>query len=344
MAVLGLVEAFVLAGRLDDKLLGAAELALTRGARALDGEEGERPTTEPVGAAEEPRVLEQRGPLLALYKPPGWSVSVKDGGKRRGAAGTSRDDEEEEGDGLGGESVSDDGLGRPLQEWVKETLGAHRAVARDAGACHGIVHRLDRDTSGVLLCASSYEGYARARLIFAARRVTKEYVCLCHGLLPAAPRNLDTPLLAVGSRHARKSVPSAQGRPARTEVLEVAHLLPAPADEGEAEAEGEGEAAAFSLVAVRLHSGRLHQIRAHVAAEGCPVVGDPIYGARAAAASLSRRILLHAHRLRLGALPGEGASGLEAAAPLPEDLQAALAGLAPLDARSGALLARWMAQ
>merc|ERR1712037_574014 len=89
---------------------------------------------------------------------------------------------------------------------------------------HGIVHRLDWQTSGVLLCATSYQGYYAAKLQFAARRVRKRYVCLCHGHMPSELRWLQGSLLAVLQRNAWRSIVVADGARACTEVCGVGHL------------------------------------------------------------------------------------------------------------------------
>lgn len=265
----------------------------------------------PITLGSQPCIIHQHPDLCVLWKPPGWSVTVGGGGGRG---------EEWEETSAGAE------LGRPLQEWVEESLGLACPIARDSVAQHGILHRLDRDTSGVLALATSYRGYHAAHLCFTAKGVRKDYVCLCWGHLPLGTGcpvvqrwepgeglMLTAPLTTVALGSVRRSVaagPGEAGREARTEVLAAAHLhLPKAA----------AWAAAFSLVEVRLHTGRLHQIRAHLAHEGHPLVGDASYGSRPAV-SWCPRIFLHAHRLYMGL----DDHPVDVRCPLPPDLQEAL--------------------
>lgn len=189
------------------------------------------------------------------------------------------------------------------------------------------MHRLDRQTSGLLLYASSYNSYHLAHLQFASRRTRKEYVLFCHGwLLPGpTPRSIEAPLLEVSvASSAKRSVESPRGRPARTELL-VAYPLLGPAGE------------CLSLVEVQLHSGRMHQIRAHMSGVGHPLLGDVDYGGTRLA--WCPRIALHSKRLKLdigGIRPVAACSGL------PEDLMHALQQTVNVSGTSRALTAMWL--
>eukprot|EP00933_Yihiella_yeosuensis_P066032 TRINITY_DN7009_c1_g1_i2.p1 TRINITY_DN7009_c1_g1~~TRINITY_DN7009_c1_g1_i2.p1 ORF type:complete len:650 (+),score=106.17 TRINITY_DN7009_c1_g1_i2:985-2934(+) len=260
-----------------------------------------------------PAVLLMRDGACALYKPPGWSVTVGWGS-----------------DEYYGEFNSQDRMHerrvKPFQGWVMEHLGAQHPIAEDVLAQHGLVHRLDKDTSGVILCALNYSDYHLAHLQFVADQVTKEYVCLCHGHFPMSTSRLEVPLrVVVGKSGARRSAPGPGGKACCTEIGAVAHLSTSQADK-------------YSLVEVKLHSGRLHQIRAHLSLEGYPLVGDRDYGAPPSA--LSSRPFLHAHHLFIKLATGP----LDVHCALPDDLSLALSTLDALGGEGNAadlLLKKW---
>jgi 23S rRNA pseudouridine1911/1915/1917 synthase len=144
----------------------------------------------------------------------------------------------------------------------------------------GIVHRLDRDTSGLLVVAKTEEAYAALAAQLRAREVRREYLALVIGHPEAQSGTIDAP---IGRDRARRTVVSTRSdRPreavTRFEVVERLH--------------------ATSLLRVSLETGRTHQIRAHLAAIGHPVCGDPQYGGRACGRKLGlERQFLHAEKL-----------------------------------------------
>jgi 23S rRNA pseudouridine1911/1915/1917 synthase len=166
----------------------------------------------------------------------------------------------------------------------------------------GIVHRLDRDTSGLLLVARTHEAYDALRAAMRARAIAREYLALVEGRPPAREGTIDAPLGRDRRVRTRISSDTDQGKPAVTH-FEVERALPHS-----------------SLLRVRLETGRTHQIRAHLLAIDHPVLGDPEYG-RPGAYGLERQFL-HAERLAL-AHPITGAP-VDLRSPLPEDLRAAL--------------------
>ncbi|CAE8612463.1 unnamed protein product, partial [Polarella glacialis] len=271
-----------------------------------------------------PAILATQRHLSVLWKPPGWTVTVGWGCDEewspadQGAEGVEEREEKKEGE------------LQPLQGWVVERLGSVYPIATDASAQHGLVHRLDKDTSGLMLCALSYHGYHLAHLEFVSGRVTKEYVLLCHGHLADAPRRIEVPLRVVGDKGARRSAPGLGARPACTEVRAVAHLVGKSLEGGEKQQD-------YSLVEVKLHSGRLHQIRAHLSLEGHPLLGDRDYGAPPATSS--KRPFLHAHHLRVDL--GEAEGPLDAHCALPADLASLLGSFSASDAESGVMLEKW---
>lgn len=166
----------------------------------------------------------------------------------------------------------------------------------------GIVHRLDRGTSGLMVVARSEAAYSALQAQMQARQVARHYLALVAGKPGSRTGTVEAPIGRSVHRRTEMSIGGSGARPARThfEVLEVL--------------------AAESLLELRLDTGRTHQIRVHMAAIGHPVLGDPTYsGPRRH--GLERQFL-HAHRLSFDhPMSGER---LEWQSPLPEDLAAAL--------------------
>jgi 23S rRNA pseudouridine1911/1915/1917 synthase len=174
----------------------------------------------------------------------------------------------------------------------------------------GLVHRLDRDTSGLLVVAKSEEVHRRLKAALAAREIVREYRALVEGRPAARTGTIDAPIGRDRRLRTRRSIDSEHPREARTHFT-IEEALPRS-----------------TLLAVRLETGRTHQIRAHFEAIGHPVCGDPEYGT--AGLYGLRRQFLHAARLEL-AQPRSG-EPIEVLSPLPADLAAALA--AARDGRS----------
>ncbi len=140
----------------------------------------------------------------------------------------------------------------------------------------GIVHRLDRDTSGLLVVARSTDAYERLVAALAAHEVERRYLALVRGVPDAARATVDAPIGRSNRQPTRMAV-RAGGRPARTTYEVLAR---------------DGDDAA--LLECRLETGRTHQIRVHLAAIGHPVLGDAAYGS---AGGPLRRPFLHAYVL-----------------------------------------------
>jgi 23S rRNA pseudouridine1911/1915/1917 synthase len=167
----------------------------------------------------------------------------------------------------------------------------------------GVVHRLDRDTSGLLVLARSEPAHAALKAAIAGREVVREYLALVEGRPAARAGTIDAPVGRDRRVRTRVSTETDEPRPAVTH-FETERALPGS-----------------TLLRVRLETGRTHQIRAHLLAIGHPVAGDPEYG-RAGLHGLERQFL-HAERLAF-AHPVTG-EPLDLRSPLPEDLAAALA-------------------
>jgi 23S rRNA pseudouridine1911/1915/1917 synthase len=166
----------------------------------------------------------------------------------------------------------------------------------------GIVHRLDRGTSGLLVVARTDEAHAALQAQVQRREVDRIYLALARGRLASRTGTIDAPIGRASRQRHRMAVSGAASRQARTH-FEVLELL-----------------AAESYLEARLETGRTHQIRAHFAAIGHPLAGDETYGGEMKY-GLERQFL-HAHRLAF-AHP-RGGERLSFNSPLPADLAAAL--------------------
>jgi 23S rRNA pseudouridine1911/1915/1917 synthase len=179
----------------------------------------------------------------------------------------------------------------------------------------GIVHRLDRDTSGVMVVAKSEAAHQSLSLQFKNRIVRKRYLALVHGAVRQEAGRIEAPIGRRERDRKRMGVKTEGGRTART-AYRVLRRLPG-----------------MTLVELGLETGRTHQIRVHLAHIGHPVVGDEVYGGRrerrgAPGAPPAPRQLLHAWRL--GFRHPTGGEWLEFAAPIPADFTTAAA-LDPAD-------------
>ncbi len=184
---------------------------------------------------------------------------------------------------------------------LAQALAGRAAGGEDARRA-GIVHRLDRDTSGLLVVARSDEVHRRLKDLLARRRLHREYLALVDGHPPARTGTIDAPIGRDRRDRVLMSIDTDEPREARTH-FEIERLLPRA-----------------SLLRVRLETGRTHQIRVHLAAIGHPVCGDPQYGT-AGEYGLERQFL-HAARLAFEhPVTGEP---VDVVSPLPDDLVAAL--------------------
>ena len=166
----------------------------------------------------------------------------------------------------------------------------------------GIVHRLDKDTSGLIVVAKHDAAHRELQRQFKTRAVKKMYLALVEGRLSPREGLIDAPI-ARDRAHRKRMAVSLDGRPSRTRYKtlrewSVAHL-------------------AFSLVEAYPETGRTHQIRVHFAWLGYPLLGDTLYGRKKPSLPISRHFL-HAARLTL-ALPSSGEERTFES-PLPEEL------------------------
>jgi 23S rRNA pseudouridine1911/1915/1917 synthase len=179
----------------------------------------------------------------------------------------------------------------------------------------GLVHRLDKDTSGVMVVAKTALAHASLVSQFAAREIEKRYLALVWGRLPEAAGRIDKEIGRHPTLRQRMSVRPRRGRAAATR-WRVLREFPGP----------------LTLVELAPETGRTHQLRVHLASEGHPVLGDATYGGGASRLlgnphlqdlkPLLHRQLLHAWRLTV-THPRSG-ERLSWEAPLPEDFQAVI--------------------
>lgn len=186
------------------------------------------------------------------------------------------------------------------------TLASHFAalIEQDGSTRAGIVHRLDKDTSGVMVLARTLAAADDLRAQFQARSVTKRYQALVWGKMADKRARIELPMARSRATPTKMAV-TPEGKPAVTEYEVVR------------------EYGQYSLLDVHIMTGRMHQIRVHLAYLGHPVVGDDIYGSHPVPTPLKRQFL-HAGKLEL-TLPGGVRRSFESA--LPVDLQAFLEGL-----------------
>jgi len=200
------------------------------------------------------------------------------------------------------------GAGNPDLTLMNGLLYLDAALERLPRA--GIVHRLDKDTSGLLVVARTEP--ARLELIeqLKRREVSREYLAVVRGRMIAGGV-IEAPLGRHRQDRLRMAV-TARGLPARTDVRVLTRYR------------------AHSLVGARLHSGRTHQVRVHLAHRGYPLVGDPVYGGRPAPPAGATAPLLEAlagfrrqalHAVRLGLVHPVSGSSMAWERPPPADMQ-----------------------
>jgi 23S rRNA pseudouridine1911/1915/1917 synthase len=180
-----------------------------------------------------------------------------------------------------------------------------------AGALRpGIVHRLDRFTSGVLLVAKNDAAHRQLAAQFSGRQVEKVYLALVHGHVKLDSGRIERPIARDPVHRTRMTARRAAGRAAWSEYRVLRRFE------------------RFTLLEVRIGTGRTHQIRVHLSSIGHPVVGDTLYGAPAQTEGqpLLGRFFLHAHRIRFEQ-PSTGEE-VTVVSPLARELEAWIQGLA----------------
>mgnify|MGYP001810453784 FL=1 len=196
---------------------------------------------------------------------------------------------------------------------VNALMGRGEPLAEGGGEDRaGLVHRLDKDTSGLLVVAKTDASHRILSTALAARQVTRRYVAVCWGHLNADTLTVDKPIARDPRDRTRMAIVPT-GKAARTDFVRLARFD------------------SVDLLRAHLHSGRTHQIRIHLSSVGHPVIGDDTYGGgggRKLAALPPRRHFLHAAWLRFKH-PVSG-QVIDLRSPLPDDLRQSLATLSDM--------------
>jgi 23S rRNA pseudouridine1911/1915/1917 synthase len=183
---------------------------------------------------------------------------------------------------------------------VNALLGHCNDLSGIGGALRpGIVHRLDRETSGLMVVAKNDRAHRGLSAQFQARSVEKVYLAIAHGALEHGQGRIEAPIGRDPKGHDRRRVDAQRGKPAVSEYRVVSRH------------------GALSLVEVLLLTGRTHQIRLHMAYLRHPIFGDHLYGRRADAAKFAG-VALHSHRL--GFTHPVTRAKLKFESPLPADM------------------------
>jgi 23S rRNA pseudouridine1911/1915/1917 synthase len=173
----------------------------------------------------------------------------------------------------------------------------------------GIVHRLDKDTSGLMVVVKNDYAHASLSAQFKARKVNKQYIAIVHGIIQGHEGIIDLPISRHAVRRKEMSVTPSGGRSALTQWRKQEELL-----------------GRFSLLVVNPRTGRTHQIRVHLSHVGHPIAGDPVYGFRKIwwkkhfplGEGFVTRQMLHAEKL--GFVHPDSGEYREFTAPMPEDM------------------------
>ena len=195
------------------------------------------------------------------------------------------------------------GAGNRSGTLVNRLVHHFHALSQAGGGLRpGIVHRLDKGTSGVLLVARDDAAHRALAAQFSSRSVEKVYLALVHGRVRAEEGRISSPIARDPARRLRMTTRLGTGRPALTQYRVLRRFEK------------------FTYLEVRIGTGRTHQIRVHLSSIGHPVAGDRLYGAPPA-----ERVFLHAHRIGFVS-PGTG-DLVTVEATLPADLVDWLAAL-----------------
>ena len=202
--------------------------------------------------------------------------------------------------------VTQPGVGHEHDTLLNGLFARYEPKLRQLGAARdfGLVHRLDRETSGLIAVALTRRGYDHLRAAFAERRVRKHYWAVCHKAPEEHSGVIRRAIEEVTKRKDRWTSDkfaklSQEGKPAVTAYRVLS------------------ESDTAALIEARPVTGRLHQVRVHLASIGAGILGDARYGPRRTSHA-SRRLALHAWRL---VLPGLEGGEIEARSPMPRDLR-----------------------
>lgn len=210
--------------------------------------------------------------------------------------------------------------GETVVDWFLSRVPAARGVGEPGAAKDGtplersgVVHRLDGDTSGVLILAKTQEAYEHLKQQFHDRLAKKEYRALVYGHMSEQWGTIDRPIGRSAKDHRRKSAERGAKGTLRDAVTNWECLK-----------NGEYAGESFAYLSLKPKTGRTHQLRVHCKAIGRPIVGDPLYAGKKLETSNNldlERMALHAHTLEVE-LPGGEVKTMNA--PIPHDFDEAV--------------------
>lgn len=247
-----------------------------------------------------PQIIFEDENLLAINKPSGMVVNESN------ALGTQ------------GSSLQGGVPAGTLQGWVEENFNF--PLAHNKGLRNGIVHRIDKETSGVLLIAKTEDVFRELQRQFKDRETKKTYVALVHGRVEPSTGTIDAPIRRNPKVRTKFSVLE-NGREAVTNYCVLAHFNARQPERGLKSATTEE----YSLVEFNPKTGRTHQIRVHAKHIGHPIVADYLYAGRKTTRQDRKwcpRLFLHAQKLTF--THPETGKRMTVEAPLPEELQEVL--------------------
>ena len=238
----------------------------------------------------EPEVIFENADFVVIDKPAGLVVHGVRVSERR------RADAAHAGKARGAEPT--------LVDWLVKRYPKIKTVGDDPALRPGIVHRLDKATSGVMIVAKTQASFERLKKLFQDHRMKKTYYALVRGVPKNKKGTIDAPIGIKNGSLKRSIHSSKMAKPAVTEYAVVKII-----------ARGDGDKEQYSLLKVSPLTGRTHQIRVHLASIGHPIVGDALYGKKTDAAA-APRLMLHAAAL---AFSDDAGNRFEFEAPFPPD-------------------------
>ncbi len=190
-----------------------------------------------------------------------------------------------------------------LVDWLLERHPEIKNVGDDPALRPGIIHRLDKATSGVMLVAKTQASFERLKKLFQEHRIAKTYFALVCGVPKNKKGVIDAPIGIKNGSLKRSIYSSKMAKPAVTEYAVVKKII-------------KDEKEQYALLKVNPLTGRTHQIRVHLASIGHPIVGDMLYGRISRSPEVPQRLMLHAAAL---AFSDDNGNRFEFEAPLPPD-------------------------
>ena len=190
-----------------------------------------------------------------------------------------------------------------LTGWLVEKYPEIKTVGEDT-LRPGLVHRLDKDTSGLLVIAKTQDSFYYLKSLFQDKKIKKFYLALVHGKPKESKGIIDAPMGRIGMKRTTQLHSKKKLKDEKSAITEYGTLK---------------NFRDFTLLEVSPHTGRTHQIRVHLKSIGNPITGDPLYGHKNKNGSKeSDRLFLHAYKLQFISPDGKS---LAFEADLPEDLQ-----------------------